>query len=1308
GHATGQTTGISGHISARFIPTVERESIDLVDRNVSVWNIELLHICGYLSRVVYETELSDIARLYAEALRLPRSELTEGDADPAEQIHIQLQSRFLHALQFFTFLPSTPSPEVSNIIQSTFFAASDTFNVLSTVGVKPSTEVRVWNSETARFIRMVAVLPPNIQAGAIKMVRVLQSRKMMTSMSFDDVIWELKHRCLEEEEMMECLKWMCGLPKELTSESRFKKQFIGLGAFMVRGKEGTTEPKERLVRLSTISTFFSPSGFVPVHGPFPTSTLPSKFSITKGFPVASLRELFGWNQFTLNDWIVFLTSTPPEGAHPPEHGITRSLDFAEKVLTAIAKGWTSLSEANQKDLVRRLRHLQCVPTQLGLKYPRDAYLPSVDLFSDLPIATFLSTGALTGKLKGATEAVLRSLGVRKHVDLHLVFDRMVKTGDWTVPQLVRYLMGIRDQMPPDELETLQQMAAFPDEERQKEKTRAADQARDELASGTTATTSRSPLKPRTRHRIDALYEPSDSMRNLGLTVLDWGDSPRWRTYSDEAKFLFSIGLQRFPPLREILRLAASEDANVRKLALKYFLEKFSTQYRDYTPDKFGDIAFIPAIDPNGKEFLAKHSQVFLESGCQLLGLAVIRSDLKDDAQTKLKLAKYPSGGAATSAVIRDPPTTEEKAKRLFEYLTNFLGDFDPGSLLQLKVSKIIPTASSKLVKPCECYFKSEVQANLRSKLFTFVDFGARANTFLRTCGVRNAPTPEDLALTLIADPDEFYGLAGGPEGFKVELKYLAANFDYITPSTKQKMKRSPILLGVQRIEEKDTEKDAGVDSSDSTKDGDTVNVSYQLLRADQIVIIDDANLYAEFSDILYGAPQEDTLESFYSSLGSPRLGQLVKEEYKPKGEMRDSPEAIKIRKLVLERLPLFLHRMLASQIRIRPEWMQNSRNFVVKKVGRLVLQKTLVFCGRRAVKDSEASAAAKRETLSNTLVLYIAHNIPLDLYEVANSLCKYIISTPKENDSAAFTLILSTDLATLRRRGYNVDRILNQRKIEREAAAKSAKAGGSAWPNTRTREEAIMDSILQMLDSLDDGNDSKPYTDLLKDLLFFGSGGKHPLGWMQSSSSGAGNGQPTPESDIEKRVKQAINACRPEARNRLQNREGIDFIKESRKECYCDIAGREGDLVRIGAVDNVRIYAGKDVQDPEGLLLKTKSKTIDRFISILRPLKKVYKLPDESLHIFYDLEGSTIAFNSDGALFLNLRYFESWHDTQVKQGELIKAMMAWFFTLSHEIAHNLIGSHSAEHSRFMNEISQAHLLALFDELQLVRFAHITC
>jgi hypothetical protein len=64
--------------------------------------------------------------------------------------------------------------------------------------------------------------------------------------------------------------------------------------------------------------------------------------------------------------------------------------------------------------------------------------------------------------------------------------------------------------------------------------------------------------------------------------------------------------------------------------------------------------------------------------------------------------------------------------------------------------------------------------------------------------------------------------------------------------------------------------------------------------------------------------------SLYASLGSPRLGQLIKEEYKPVGEIKEAPDASKIRKLVLERLPLFLHERNQTRVLIRPEWMQTA------------------------------------------------------------------------------------------------------------------------------------------------------------------------------------------------------------------------------------------------------------------------------------------------------------------------------------------------------------------------------------------------
>lgn len=75
--------------------------------------------------------------------------------------------------------------------------------------------------------------------------------------------------------------------------------------------------------------------------------------------------------------------------------------------------------------------------------------------------------------------------------------------------------------------------------------------------------------------------------------------------------MFSLGLQRHPSLKEILQRAASSDTPTRELALKYFFDKYAAQYTAYQPSSFPDLAFIPAIRPDGTEFLARHVQVSL-------------------------------------------------------------------------------------------------------------------------------------------------------------------------------------------------------------------------------------------------------------------------------------------------------------------------------------------------------------------------------------------------------------------------------------------------------------------------------------------------------------------------------------------------------------------------------------------------------------------------------------------------------------------------------------------------------------------------
>ena len=156
----------------------------------------------------------------------------------------------------------------------------------------------------------------------------------------------------------------------------------------------------------------------------------------------------------------------------------------------------------------------------------------------------------------------------------------------------------------------------------------------------------------------------------------------------------------------------------------------------------------------------------------------------------------------------------------------------------------------------------------------------------------------------------------------------------------------------------------------------------------------------------------------------------------------------------------------------------------------------------------------------------------------------------------------------------------------------------------------------------------------------------------------------------------AIKACRGEKNDLIQNREQMQMVKETLNDSYCDISGNVGDLSVQGELEKllvtstanncvqgemggIKLYFAKgtvscvlqedpsltkssiDVLNPAELL-KTKNDSIARFIHVIIPILELYQLPSTTVHIFYDLAGSTIAFNRNASIFLNLRYFEAW------------------------------------------------------------------
>jgi len=336
---------------------------------------------------------------------------------PDEEVQAWLRGRALHALKFFTFYPSTPSSVVSNSMETAFFACATTrpFSIISSEGVRSAGEVYVPDPEFSGFLKRLPVISEDIANGAKTMITTLRAKGIIKTVTFVDVLHELRLRPLSETETVACLKWWVGVTKLGNNRNLVQGRSQLLDALVV----SITGPPEKVIRLSDAQTFLNSragGAIIPTDGPLPSTLLP--MTITRSFDPDVLSSVFLWKPLTIVDWLGHVVD-PKVAAANAEFDITLSASWAERVLSALARAWPSLAKTAQDDVVKMLSPKACIPTSTGLKVPDQAYFPSVNLFRDLPIVT-MPSGTV---VKGHLGVVLQSLGVRKHVELQLVFDR---------------------------------------------------------------------------------------------------------------------------------------------------------------------------------------------------------------------------------------------------------------------------------------------------------------------------------------------------------------------------------------------------------------------------------------------------------------------------------------------------------------------------------------------------------------------------------------------------------------------------------------------------------------------------------------------------------------------------------------------------------------------------------------------------------------------------------------------------------------------------------------------------------------------
>ncbi|ORX44853.1 hypothetical protein BCR36DRAFT_334006 [Piromyces finnis] len=1373
GFPTQQTTGCCIHLLGHLIPTVERESIDFVDSTLAKWNQELL--CGgyLMSRILFEEEMSQIAKIYSSI----------GDHD--DESTNWLLNRTIHNYKAFSYKQSTPSSIVGSIFLNIFFSRCKfPLSILTTKGVVSINDARLPNKTMQAFIKEIPIIHEKIIDECKDMVNTLKSQNLIMPISINDIYNELNSRIFNHDELIQLMKWWIDYSKSGEVYHSQDELYNFKNLTRINWKDDALKEDggdQRLIKstLAHIKYFINPK-IVPPNMSFPDNVLP--YAISKEFWKSDLETYFGnWAELPLSDWVGYIIE---------KDLFNDDLDFIEKVLSIISRGINSINYKERIRIKQYLTKRECIPTQHGLKLPEEAYFPIVNLFNDLPIISLKNP-------KSVSNAFLKQLGVREHVELQMIFDRL-NTLNWDHIQLIKYLTTVSEDLSPDEWNKLRNAAIFPSETPETSETSENNQA--------------------SRNCASVLYFPNDALRNLGVPIISWNKNKKLSKYSEEGKFLSRLGLQEYIPLDVLLVLTSTCEVNKRLLHLDYFVNNFKYYENQYDPYSVG-IPFLPCLDT---EELALPSECYSDPSCKIMGYKILTTHLKEHSE-KLGVKAFPSSREIINKLINNPPSIES-APKVFSFIAQRQSEFTTTQWNRIKQSRIIPvlidkekkdgTDNTKWIEPCNVYFKG---TNQYEEIFEYVDFGPNANIFLQACGVKDEPNISELTQQIIKQPS-FFLENHGYDGYLSLLRRIATNINVLSKSLLNEMKNSPFLL-CNIINNEDTIDD------DKTKIEDDIllesrSYNYKLEKASNIYLIDDTILQQIFNPL--SAPMETLIEDMYSYFGSQWLSKAVEEYWIPKGTPTETAKSKELQELIKERAPLLLYDVQSMK---EKGLLSNSQSTLKK----LKVYEIYDIELKRKLKSQEVTqktSACIINSKRSGLMLLIIRNY--DYFDVARVLGQILFKKCGLNDSLLLSTLLSTSLINLKQKGFPVDRIISE-KIKKHNANQSKTTSNSASNSYRGSTENITEPSQNMnkLQSSEPSNniDSKtqncfnqlnqlfPNIDtkfllnfiksqnttdiqqLCNKLIDIDNNGelkktestspeqqqtntnqiennksnsneglenendkrmdsdnsliKSKLnrfsknfikGWRShhSSKSNSENSlteeskikmpggfdqmiqdvntpppqpikQITPNytKELKQRLENAIDHCHSSDEHDINSTvrnpyaQSAEHYKPTLKD-QCSIV-ESNQLTLIGSLMDINIYIDKSIPQDE-IKNSVSQEVIQTFIvDVLLPLgNNVFNLKSKTMHVYYNNEGNTVAFNRRNSLFFNLRFFKGLHyDNQFKNNKEARseALIYWFMTMCHELAHNFEADHNNTHEFFFSSFAEQYTIKLINLIE---------
>ena len=841
GFPTQQTTGLNAHVSApSVIPTVERESIDLNTRYISKWNLEMLRAVGVVCRIAWSAEMATIkSKLTSKVGSSRSSKIRKEDI-------VDVLPEAIHTANQFAFRESTPSSVLGQSIEDAFWMCNRnaSIEVLSTCGVIPSHQTRIAPKDLS-FMDAIPALPEDFVQGAKDFVKRLTDFGLVTEITVSDIKRELESNTLRSNQVHEFISW---LGRKTVNGQLDRSSVQSLLRVAVANDEDKEGVPTRLIVFADITCYLNPLR-IPADLPVPPSVIPFRF--IKSLDKHEL-EALGWVELQIVPWLNWIVKNCGDrNIFSIDQDITQSATFSAQVLPVLSKQWETLSQASKQGVVATLQPQTVIPTKLGMKQPTQTYFASVRLFDDLPVVHGLN---------GVKEKILVQLGVRKTVELGVIFDRLINTptsGDvkgpasrkWNHVDLIRYLASVREDIPANDIQRLK---------------------------GTSICTAESGSSTEsTRYKISELYEPKDALRALGLPIIEWPGI--YTSSSNEGKFLTMMGLKSYPSAAELVRLmsvGSTEKDSRSSKALSYFLGEYYTN--GYAAFEISAVT-VPFLPIEGSDSLSVPRKCFTDEGAALFGFRLLRNNLHPYA-SRLGVKPHPPMTDCLQVLAKQPPTTQRDARIVFKYLAGRVADLRQQDIDRIGQAPIIPIpirdqsekgVKHRLVAPRLCYLGNGEEYK---DIFDFVDFGQEANLFLMAIGSKREPTKIEIARMLVKEPARISAAFQSSEKYLMLLRTLAENL----PTLKKdkdlfvEMRRAKFLLASRDIPP--TTSDHGGKESSSVKElhdeeDDMILKEWTLASAKDIVVVDDFQSFNLFKEHILAAPQEEALEDFYAALG---------------------------------------------------------------------------------------------------------------------------------------------------------------------------------------------------------------------------------------------------------------------------------------------------------------------------------------------------------------------------------------------------------------------------------------------------------